>query len=126
MIKVRARGLEGFRHDLEVAEDRFVDGVRELETSLADDAASGARSNARKGKRSGTALESIKAQGNVVSAGVGVVYYGFADFGGRVGEGRRIHRPYIKGGRWLFPAVRDLQVGKRADAVIDKSTAGLQ
>lgn len=126
MIKVRARGLDGFQHDLEVAEDHLVDGVRTLMSELAHDSAEDARDRARGGKKSGTSMNSIRALGPVVRAGDDVPWYGFADFGGRVGRKRSISRRYIKGGRWLFPAVRDVGVVRKSEAMVDKATRELQ
>lgn len=126
MIRVRARGLDGFIHELDVAEDRLVSGVRDLTRELAKDAADDARDNARSGKKTGASMNSIRAMGPVVRAGDDVPWYGFADFGGRVGKDRSIVRRYIKGGRWLFPAVRDLGVVKRAEKTADDATKGLR
>ena len=64
--------------------------------------------------------------GPVVRAGDDVPWYGFADFGGRVGRKRSIKRTYIKGGRWLFPAVRDLGVYKKAEKMVERATKGLR
>lgn len=126
MIRVHVRGLDGFMRDLEVAEDRLVDGIHTLTSELADDTARSARNKADRDKKSGDAMRSIRAAGPVVTAGVGVVYYGFADFGGRVGEGRRISRKYIKGGRYLYPSVGGLDVGRRAEETADDATKGLR
>ena len=126
MIRVNVRGLDGFRRDIEVAENRLVDGIHTLTSELADDTATSARRKADREKKSGDAMRSIRAAGPVVTAGVGVVYYGFADFGGRVGEGRRIYRKYIKGGRYLYPSVGELEVGRRAEQTVDEATKGLQ
>ena len=126
MIKVKARGLDGFRHDLEVTEERLVDGIRSLMSELADEATDDARSRARSGKLTGASMDSIRAHGPVVRAGDDVPWYGFADFGGRVGIRRSISRRYIKGGRWLFPAVRDVGVVKKADHMVDKAMKEMQ
>lgn len=126
MIKVRARGLEGFRHDLEVSSDRLVDGVRSLMSELADETADDARDRARSGKKTGASMNSIRAMGPVVTAGADVPWYGFADFGGKVGRNKSISRRYIKGGRWLFPAVKDVGVVKRAEKTVDIATKDVQ
>lgn len=126
MIRVRARGLDGFTHELEVAQDRLIDGVRSLMSELADETADDARTRARRGQKTGASMNSIRAMGPVVRAGDDVPWYGFADFGGRVGRNRSIHRTYIKGGRWLFPAVRDVGVVHKSEAMVDKATKGIQ
>src|ERR1044071_10247713 len=106
MIKVHVRGLDGFQHDLLVAEDRLLDGVHTLTSELADETETGARRRAGPDKLTGAAMGSIRARGPVVEAGMSIEHYGFADFGGNVGPKRSIHRRYIKGGRYLFPPVR--------------------
>lgn len=126
MIKVKIRGLDGFQHELEVSERRLVEGVRSLMSELARETADDARDRAKRGQLTGRSMNSIRTAGPVVRAGDDVPWYGFADFGGRVGKKRSIIRTYIKGGRWLFPAVRDVGVIKRADAMVDKATKGLQ
>lgn len=125
MITVKARGLDGFQADLEVAENAFVSGVRDLMSELASDVGSDARRRAFPDKLTGASAGSIRAQGPVVRAGDGVPWYGFADFGGTAGVKRSIKRRYIKGGRWLFPAVKNAGVGKRAEAMVEKATEGL-
>jgi hypothetical protein len=125
-IKVRVRGLDGFRHDTEVASERLVEGVRDLMSDLAGDTAKDARRRADKGKLTGRSSDSIRAHGPVVTAGGDVPWYGFADFGGKVGRNRSIHRTYIKGGRWLFPAVRDVGVMERGNQVVDDATKELR
>lgn len=126
MITVHVRGLDGFQHDLVVSEDRLLDGIHTLTSELADETEAGARTKASREKLTGAAMNSIRARGPVVEAGVGIEHYGFADFGGKVGKNRSIHRRYIKGGRYLYPTVRGLGVVKQADAMVDKATKDLQ
>ena len=125
-MRVKVRGLDGFQHELEVSEDRLVEGVRSLMSELADETASDARNRARSGKLTGASMNSIRSPGPVVRAGDDVPWYGFADFGGRVGRNRSIVRRYIKGGRWLFPAVKDLGVLRKADEMLETATKELQ
>jgi hypothetical protein len=126
MIKVKARGLDGFSKDLQVAETRLIDGMRDLMSELADETASDARNKARPGKLSGDSMDSIRAQGPVVRAGDAVPWYGFADFGGTTGIKRSVKRKYIKGGRWLFPAVADVGVTNRAEKMVERATEDLR
>lgn len=126
MINVHVRGLDGFQHDLKVAEERLVTGVRDLMSELAADSAQDARRRAKRGEKTGRSGGSIVARGPVLRAGDDVPWYGFADFGGKVGKNRSIHRRYIKSGRWLFPAVKDVGVIRRSEEVADKATKELQ
>lgn len=126
MIRVKARGLDGFQHELEVAEDRLIEGMFDMERSLAKETAQIARRKAGRERLTGAATDSISAAGPVVSGGNGIEHYGFADFGGRVGRNRSISRRYIKGGRYLFPGVKEVGVREAADDVVDNATKGLQ
>lgn len=126
MIRVKARGLDGFQHELTVSRDRLIDGTRSLMSELADETADDARSRARRGQKTGASMNSIRGVGPVVRAGDDVPWYGFADFGGRVGKKRSIYRKYIKGGRWLFPAVRDVGVIRKGEEMVEKATKGLR
>jgi hypothetical protein len=126
MIRVHVRGLDGFQHDLTVSRDRLIEGVRDLMSELSSETADDARGRARRGMKTGASMNSIRAMGPVVRAGDDVPWYGFADFGGRVGVKRSIVRTYIKGGRWLFPAVRDLGVVNRSEAMVEKAIKELR
>lgn len=62
--------------------------------------------------RSGTAAKSVKAASTrtaaqVKAGGKRAAYYPWLDFGGRVGRNRSVHRQFIKGGRYIFPAYSD-------------------
>lgn len=63
-------------------------------------------------KRSGRAAASIKArstrtQVRVSGGGNRAPYYPWLDFGGRVGRGKAVHRPFLKHGRYIFQAYAD-------------------
>lgn len=53
---------------------------------------------------------SSQREARVAAGGARVAYYGFLDFGGRVGPGRTgkntgsVRRPFIKEGRYIYPA----------------------
>ena len=109
-----------------MSRDRLIEDTRSLMSELADETADDARGRARRGMLTGASMNSIRAMGPVVRAGDDVPWYGFADFGGRVGRLRSIVRTYIKGGRWLFPAVRDVGVVRKAEQMVDRATRGLR
>jgi hypothetical protein len=61
-------------------------------------------------RRTGRAAGTIKARSTRTESRVSggskrVPYYGWLDFGGRVGRKRSIQRPFIKQGRYLYPAL---------------------
>jgi hypothetical protein len=122
MIQVKVRGADEFQRNIMAGNKRLADGIRSLMDELADDVADEARRRAKRGSKTGRAAGSIRAVGPVVRAGDDVPWYGFADMGGRVGRNRSISRPFIKGGRYLFPAVRDVGVIKQAETLVDKVT----
>lgn len=61
--------------------------------------------------RSTVKAKSTRTQGRVVGGSARYPYYAWLDFGGKVGRGNSVARPYYGGGRWMYPA---LDV-KRAD-----------
>lgn len=81
-------------------------------------------------KRSGKLAASIKANstataGRVKGGSKTVGYFGFIDYGGKVGVHKSVHRPFIKTGRIMYPAFdsqRDnLQalLQKKLDALVE-------
>lgn len=45
-------------------------------------------------------------------------YYPWLDFGGAVGRGRSVHRDFIPGGRYIYPALAEK--GPEVEAKVDK------
>lgn len=67
---------------------------------------------ARVPRRSGRAYSSIKARSTrtfvrVVEGGSRAPHAPWLDFGGRVGRRHSVARPFIKEGRYLYPALRE-------------------
>jgi hypothetical protein len=61
-------------------------------------------------RKSGRAAGSIKArstrtESRVQGGSKRVPYYPWLDFGGKVGPKRSVHRPFIREGRYLYPAL---------------------
>ncbi|MGI8425550.1 MAG: hypothetical protein ACR2M4_02935 [Actinomycetota bacterium] len=125
MIDIRTKGLDTLPGDLTAVRRKFVDGARDLENELADDVAKKAKGNAARDILTGEASGSIRAMGPKVTAGEGVDHYAFADFGGRVGIRKSVKRPFIRGGRYLFPAAKEVGVIRRAEKMIDQTTKEL-
>ena len=60
-------------------------------------------------KRTGRAARSVKARSTrtavrVVAGGKRAGYFPFLDFGGRVGKNKSVRRPFLKEGRYIYPA----------------------
>ena len=75
----------------------------------------------------GRAAGSIKVRASTrgVSLAVGgtrAPYFQWLDYGGRVGRKRSIVRPFVKGGRIVYPAIAESndEIRKGADAAIEK------
>jgi hypothetical protein len=61
--------------------------------------------------RSGAARASLKVRSSqrearVAAGGRKAPYYPWLDFGGKVGRGKSVHRPFFKEGRYIYPALR--------------------
>lgn len=62
-------------------------------------------------RRTGRAAKSLKAKSTRTSVRIGVggkqaPYYPWLDFGGAVGKGRSVRRPFHTEGRYLYPTLR--------------------
>lgn len=118
-ITISVLGLKEFRRELRAADAQLPRELRKVfnvaSTVVRTDAA------ARVPKRSGALAGSIRArstqsEGRVVMGKARVPYAGFIEFGGRVGKGRTgkgtgsVRRPFVPGGRYLYPAFLRHQV----------------
>lgn len=118
-VRITHRGLTELPSELDAAAQALSAGADRLEVDLADQVAGAARRNAERGKLTGRAGDSIRSQGPTVTAGGGVPWYGTADFGG-------YRRPYVRGGRWIGPAVREVGVLKEAEQTLDRALGDLR
>jgi hypothetical protein len=89
----------------------------------------------RVASRSGRARGSVRAKSTrtavrIAGGGKRVPYYGWLDYGGRVGRGKAQVRPFKKQGRYLYPAyyaTRDEIPRLLEDALVDVARqAGLE
>jgi hypothetical protein len=89
----------------------------------------------RVASRSGRARRSVRAKSTrtavrVAGGGKRVPYYGWLDYGGKVGRSRSVVRPFNKQGRYIYPAYyanRDKFDVMLEDALIDVARqAGLE
>lgn len=125
-VHVQLRGARELAADVEAVQGALAKGVEALLPDLAAQTAKGARVKAGRDSLTGRAADSIRSQGPDIVAGGGVPWYGFADFGGSVGRRKSVKRRYIKGGRWFFPALQQLEVGKQAHGAVDEATKRLR
>lgn len=78
-------------------------------------------------RRSGAAAGSIKVKKQQRGAalavgGTAAPYFPWLDFGGAVGRNKSVRRPFIKTGRYIYPALKkkDKQVRARVDEVLEQ------
>lgn len=85
-------------------------------------------------RRSGRAQGSVKARASVRGASIAAggraaPYYQFLDFGGTTGRGHTssgggsVKRPFVKGGRYIYPALADQrdEIGAAVDKAIKEA-----
>jgi hypothetical protein len=104
---VKIEGLRELQKALKKAEGMAPTEIRLALNEAAEFVAEKARVNVP--KRSGRASASIKAQSSqrlarVKAGGAKVPYYGWLDFGGSVGRNNSVKRPFLKDGRYIYPA----------------------
>lgn len=99
---------------------------KELAAGLAEAAEIvGAHARTKVPVRTGAARDSIKARkqqrsASLATGGSRAPYYPWLDFGGRVGRNKTSMREFVKGGRYIFPALaeKDAQVKEKVDEVL--------
>lgn len=111
MALVRPIAVEGMR-DLQRAL-RELDGESQKEirvalNAVAETVAQGAAR--RVPKRTGKARASLRAQSSqretrIAAGGRKAPYYGWLDFGGRIGRDKATVRPFVRQGRYIWPTI---------------------
>jgi multidrug efflux pump subunit AcrA (membrane-fusion protein) len=104
---VKVKGLRELQAALKATEDG---AQKELRVALNRAAELVARGAARRvPTKTGRARASLRAQSSqrearVVGGSKKVPYYGWLEFGGRIGKDRSVRRPFVQGGRYLWPS----------------------
>lgn len=104
--EIKIEGLREFQASMRAIDKDLPKGLRVMFNDVVTIVANAARPSVP--TLSGAAAASIKPQstqrvGQVKAGGARVPYYAWLDFGGRAGH---VHRPFIKTGRYLFPAYK--------------------
>lgn len=104
---VSIAGLREFQRSLKQMDSDLPKALRVAFNQAADIVVQEARQ--RIPTKSGKAKASVKARSTqtaarVVGGSARVPYYPWLDFGGRVGPGGRIRRPFLKDGRYIYAA----------------------
>ena len=120
---VRIEGLRELQKALKTMDGQSQKRLRIVLNGAADLVVQAA--NPRIPRRTGRAAASMRPssgqrEASVKAGGGRVPYFGFLDFGGNVGRGDSVKRPFIRDGRYLYPAYRD-----RKAAIREKISKGL-
>lgn len=104
---IRVKGLREFQAHLKALDGETQKQLRVVLNTVAETVAAGA--SRRVPRRTGKAAGALRAQSSqreakVVGGSAKVPYYGWLDFGGRVGRKRSVSRPVVKSGRYMYPA----------------------
>lgn len=126
-------GLNQFVRNLKALDREVPKALRLAFNTAADVVVQDARAGVP--SRSGKARGSVKARSTqtasrVVGGGNRAPYYPWLDFGGRVGKGKSVHRPFLKYGRYIYSSWYDNQpryVKLLEDALLDAArSAGIE
>lgn len=105
---IKVKGLIEFQRALKAVEDGAQKQLRVVFNAVAETVAGGARRRVKTGK-TGKSKGSIKVASSqreavVKAGGARVPWYPWLDFGGRVGIHKSVSRPFVQGGRYLYPS----------------------
>lgn len=111
--EIRISGLREFHRELKGISREAPKGLRLAGNTAAGLVVSGAKPRVPVGPaKGGHALTSVRASSTRTAARVSggskrYPYYAWLDFGGSVGRNNSVHRPFIKRGRYIWPAFVD-------------------
>jgi hypothetical protein len=119
---IKIEGLAAFTRNLKKLDTDLPKALRMAFNGCADVVVNDARQSIP--TKSGKAKASVKSRSTstasrVVGGSNKVPYYPWLDFGGKVGKGGSVRRPFIKHGRYIYNAYFDNQ--KRYAELVEKS-----
>lgn len=105
---VKIEGLAEFNRNLRKLDNDLPKALRLAHNEAANLIVDWAKP--RVARKSGRAAGTVKAKSTRTESRISggskrVPYYPWLDFGGRVGPKRSVHRPFIREGRYLYPAL---------------------
>ena len=106
-------------------EDDIGDLAMSLLEDISEDIAADVRS--RVPYRTGRARQSYRVTGHSITfGGDQAPYVPWLEFGGKVGRKNSVKRPYVRKGRYLYPAIAENldDIEKRVDDLISQITGG--
>lgn len=107
---IKIEGLKEFSRNLKKLGDDLPKALRVANNEAAEIIVSAAK--AKVPRKSGRAAATLKAKSSrdlvrIQGGSKRASYYPWLDFGGRTGRKRSVHRPFIKQGRYIYPALGD-------------------
>lgn len=104
---IKIKGLVEFQRALKAIDGEAQKQLRVVFNTVAETVAGGARR--RVPTKTGRAKASVKVassqrEARVKAGGARVPWYPWIDFGGRVGIHKSVSRPFVSGGRYLYPS----------------------
>lgn len=126
---IRVEGMRELQRALKELDGESQKEIRVALNRVADTVAQGAAR--RVPVRTGKARASLRAMSSqretrVSAGGRKAPYYGWLEFGGRIGKDKSVVRPFVKGGRYLWPTIaanRDALAGAVEGALVDLARA---
>jgi len=103
---IKIAGLREFQRALKTMDGESQKQLRVVLNTAADTVAAGAAR--RVPRRTGKAAASLRAmssqrEARVMGGSKKAPYYGWLDFGGRIGRDKSQRRPFVSGGRYMYP-----------------------
>lgn len=104
---IKVSGLREFQAALKAMDGESQKQLKVVLDGVATTVASGAAR--RVPRKTGRAAASVRARSSqrearVMGGSKKVPYYGWLDFGGRIGKDKSVKRPFVEGGRYIYPA----------------------
>lgn len=125
---VRVEGLRELQRGLKRISTEYPKALRRALNDAAELVVDTARPQIP--SRTGAARRSLKpastqTTSRVRAGGGRVPYYPWLDFGGSVGKRKSVRRPFIKSGRYIYPAYYKLRDSGRFEQVLSDAVLGL-
>jgi hypothetical protein len=125
---IRIDGLAAFNRNLKKLDADLPKALRLALNQAADVVVTAARP--RVPRRSGRAAASIKAKSTrtavrVTEGGTRAPYMPWLDYGGRVGRRKSVLRPFLKEGRYVYPAYFEMRDSGQIERILTAALLGV-
>lgn len=128
MTLVKPIAVQGMKELQRALKDLDGESQKEIRVALNTVAETVAQGAARRVPvRSGKARATLRAMSSqretrISAGGRKAPYYGWLDFGGRIGKDKSVSRKFVRGGRYIWPTIganRDALAGAIEKALVD-------